>query len=134
MATETGNGRGAPEYPFGLSSRQLFVFVVIIGLIGPGLLVTVLESANLSTLANVVWITGYGTTIFVVWYIWVRPIDFTGSRPQGVSPAGSGDAEENPQDPAESRDPAAGTESGEPETETTSVDRYDGKAKPSDEE
>ena len=129
-----GNDRGTPEYPFGLSSRQLFVFVVIIGLIGPGLLVTVLESANLSTLANVVWITGYGTTIFVVWYIWVRPIDFTGSRPQGVPQTGSEDADESAQDTAESRDSAAGTEAGEPAPETTSVDRDDGEANPSDEE
>jgi len=79
---ESSDGDATPsQYPFGLSSRQLFVFVVIIGLLGPGLVVYTLEQGNYSGLADFVWIVGYGTTVFVVWYIWIRPLDF-------VSPAG----------------------------------------------
>ena len=70
---------------FGLSSPQFAVLVVLVGLIGPGLLVYTLEQANLSTVADLVWIVGYGTTIFVVWFIWLRPLDFSGSSTQNTS-------------------------------------------------
>ena len=70
------------KYPFGLSSRALFIFIVIVGLITPGLLVYLLEQANLSVLADLMWVLGYGTTVFVVWYIWIRPLDLSGSSGQ----------------------------------------------------
>jgi hypothetical protein len=73
------------QYLFGLSSPQFAVLVVLVGLIGPGLLVYTLEQANLSTVADLVWIVGYGTTIFVVWFIWLRPLDFSGSSTQNTS-------------------------------------------------
>jgi len=73
------------QYPFGLSSPQFAVLVVLVGLIGPGLLVYTLEQANLSGVADLVWIVGYGTTIFVVWFIWLRPLDFSGSSAQDIS-------------------------------------------------
>lgn len=67
------------QYPFGLSSYQLFFFVVLVGLITPGLVVYFLETANLSGVADLVWIVGYGTTIFVLWFMWIRPLDLIGS-------------------------------------------------------
>jgi hypothetical protein len=73
------------KYPFGLSSPQFAVLVVLVGLIGPGLLVYTLEQANLSAVADLVWIVGYGTTVFVVWFIWLRPLDFAGSSVQDTS-------------------------------------------------
>ena len=73
------------NYPFGLSSRQLFAFVVLVGLIGPGLAVYTLEQANLSAIADLVWIVGYGTTVLVVWYIWLRPLNLIGSSAQDTS-------------------------------------------------
>ncbi|MFC7130606.1 hypothetical protein [Haloferax chudinovii] len=73
------------RYPFGLSSPQFAVLLVLVGLIGPGLLVSTLEQANLSTVADLVWIVGYGTTIFVVWFIWFRPLDLVGPSAQDTS-------------------------------------------------
>ena len=70
------------QYAFGLSSRQLFVLVVIVGLIGPGLVVNLLERANLELLADIVWVIGYGTTVFVLWFIWIRPLNLVG--PSGL--------------------------------------------------
>lgn len=70
------------KYPFGLSSNVLFILVVLMGLIMPGLLVTLLERTNLSVLADIVWVFGYGTTIFAVWYIWIRPLDLVGPSEQ----------------------------------------------------
>lgn len=93
MSSASGPDDDTRHYPFGLSSRQLFVFVVLVGLIGPGLVVAMLEQANLSTLATFVWITGYGTTVFVVWYIWLRPIDLVGAGSQEVSRTDSDDTD-----------------------------------------
>lgn len=70
------------KYPFGLSSTVLFILVVLVGLLMPGLLVTLLERTNLSALADIVWVFGYGTTIFAVWYIWIRPLDLVGPSEQ----------------------------------------------------
>ncbi|MXR43099.1 hypothetical protein GRX01_17355 [Halobaculum sp. WSA2] len=78
-------GSNGQKYPFGLSSRLLFVVVVVVGIIGPGLAVYALDNAGLRLLSDIVWLTGYGTTIFVVWYIWLRPLDFTGSSGIDVS-------------------------------------------------
>jgi hypothetical protein len=100
------------RYPFGLSSPQFAVLVVLVGLIGPGLLVYTFEQANLSAVADLVWIVGYGTTVFVVWFIWLRPLDFVGSSTQDTSlTEGSeqsdtateeGDSESEPSDSTES--------------------------------
>jgi hypothetical protein len=76
------------KYPFGLSSPQFAVLLVLVGIIGPGFLVYSLEQANLSTAADFVWIAGYGTTIFVVWFIWLRPLDPVGSSAQDTSLTG----------------------------------------------
>ena len=75
------DGDAGPEswpYPFGLSSRATFVLIVLVGLIGTGLVVSLFESADQSLLGDLVWILGYGTTVFVVWYIWIRPLDIVG--------------------------------------------------------
>lgn len=69
-------------YLFRLSSRQLFILV---GLICSGLLAYALEEANLSVVVDFVWIIGYVTTIFVVWFIWIRPLDLVGSSGQDTS-------------------------------------------------
>jgi len=110
------------RYPFGLSSPQFAVLVVLVGLIGPGLLVYTLEQANLSAVADLVWVVGYGTTIFVVWFIWLRPLDLVGSSAQATSlteeseqsdtAPEEGDSETEPSDRTESsaEDSALATE------------------------
>jgi hypothetical protein len=93
MSAETGpadDGSTAADdrqYPLGLSSRQFAIVVVLVGLIGPGLLVFVLEQANLARAADIVWVVGYGTAILVVWYIWLRPIELVGYEPSRDDPA-----------------------------------------------
>ena len=74
------------NYPFGLSSRALFIFIVIVGIITPGVLIYLLAQANMPVLADLVWILGFGTTVFVAWYIWLRPLDLVGSSGQELAP------------------------------------------------
>lgn len=83
----------ASRYPFGLSSKPFFVLVVVVGLIGPGLLVYILEQANLSGAADLVWFVGYGTTVFVVWFLWLRPVNFTGPTAQDLPSESKTEAE-----------------------------------------
>jgi hypothetical protein len=91
MSAENGTNTPSPaesdrrKYPFGLSSVQFAVLVVLGGLIGPGLLVYAFEQANRSAVADLVWIVGYGTTIVVVWFFWLRPVDLGSSAGQDTS-------------------------------------------------
>lgn len=57
-------------------SRLRFVIVLLAGILGTGFLNFVLSRQGASQLADITWIIGYGTTVFVLWYGWVRPIDF----------------------------------------------------------
>ena len=106
------------RYPFGLSSRLSFLVVITIGLIGPGLGVSVLEEANLALAADIVWIVGYGTTIFVVWYVWIRPLKIVGTDAQDWSERN--EAEEDEQDEVEeSERQASNTDQPRPEPSQT---------------
>ena len=92
MGTEHDTNADTPtevdqrEYPFGLSSWQLVVLVVLVGFIGPGFLVYALEEVNLPVVADIVWLVGYGTSVLVVWFVWIRPLDLVGSSGQDTSP------------------------------------------------
>lgn len=111
------------QYPFGLSSPQFAVLVVLVGLIGPGLLVYTLEQANLSGVADLVWIVGYGTTVFVVWFIWLRPLDFAGSSAQDTSLSEESERSEPKSEGADGESTSSdSTESTEQDSMVTSED------------
>ena len=81
------------QFPLGFSSRVFFVIVVVGTIIIPGLLVGLLETAGFSLLGNFVWILGYGTGIFIVWYLWLRPLDLKGAVEQDPRQASKSDTE-----------------------------------------
>lgn len=68
-----------------LSSRQTFVAVLVTGLVGTGLLVRLLNELGYFTAGVVIWIIGYGGTVLILWYGWIRPLDLTGPTGQGRS-------------------------------------------------
>lgn len=59
--------------------RTVLVAVAIaaIGIVMTGVVVNILNRVGPAGSADVMWIFGYGTTIFVLWYLLVRPIDFS---------------------------------------------------------
>ncbi|MFC7134745.1 MULTISPECIES: hypothetical protein [Salinibaculum] len=61
-----------------LGSRRAFALVVLVGVAGTGIAVRLVNAAGYSLLGSAVWAIGYGTTVFVLWYGWVRPLDLTG--------------------------------------------------------
>ena len=83
-STAVDDASESARYPFGLSSNRFAVLLAVIGIIGPGILVYTLEQANLSWVADIVWIVGYGTTAFVVWFVWLRPLDLVGAAAQDI--------------------------------------------------
>ncbi len=61
-----------------ISSKWAFVFVLLIGIVGPGLLDYLLSASGASQLGGAVWALGYGTMVLVIWYGWIRPLNLTG--------------------------------------------------------
>lgn len=62
-----------------LSNRAAFVLVLVSGIVIPGVLnyyASVILGQQM--LGRVVWTTGYAAMLFVVWYQWLRPLDFRG--------------------------------------------------------
>jgi len=52
--------------------------VLLVGVAGTGIVRRLLGEAGLNDLGAVVWILGYGGTVLVVWYGWIRPLDIGG--------------------------------------------------------
>ena len=59
-------------------NRLTFVAILLGGVVGFGLADYLLSSAGYPTLAGFVWGLGYLATVLVLWYGWVRPLDFEG--------------------------------------------------------
>jgi hypothetical protein len=58
--------------------KLLLLTVVVAGIVLPGLARRFLGEAGYSAVGTVVFILGYATMIFLVWYGWIRPLELTG--------------------------------------------------------
>ncbi len=56
----------------------LLALILAAGVIVPGVLDYLLHQAGQPALGSAVWLAGFGTMVLVVWYGWVRPLDFQG--------------------------------------------------------
>lgn len=61
------------------TGRVTFALVLAIGVIGPGLANYYLARSGYETVGTAVWALGYTTMVLVLWYVWVRPLDISGS-------------------------------------------------------
>lgn len=72
------------------SDRLLLATVLVVGIAGTGVVRRQLGLLGFNDLGRVVFILGYGLTVFAVWYGWIRPLDITGpSADRDVPPSGS---------------------------------------------
>lgn len=62
----------------GVREKVAFVLIIAIGVIGSGVANYALTEVGAPTLGTIVWMFGYAMTVFVLWYIWIRPLDITG--------------------------------------------------------
>jgi len=61
-----------------VSEKVAFGVVLAAGVVLPGLANYFLTSAGYETLGSLAWALGFGTMVFVVWYVWLRPTEITG--------------------------------------------------------
>jgi hypothetical protein len=61
-------------------SRVLFGVVLLVGVAGTGFSVWLANLAGYSTLGSIIWVVGYGTTIFLLWFGWFREMEITGQN------------------------------------------------------
>lgn len=61
-----------------LDERMTFGLVLTAGVVIPGFVVYALTAIGYDTVGTVVWAVGYLAMVLVIWYRWVRPLDFTG--------------------------------------------------------
>lgn len=62
-----------------LSSKAAFVLVLVTGIVVPGVMNYAFSVVlDQQMLGRLVWVLGYTLMIAVIWYGWIRPLDFTG--------------------------------------------------------
>ncbi|WP_225935337.1 hypothetical protein [Halobaculum magnesiiphilum] len=70
--------------------RLLLAAVLVVGIAGTGIVRRQLGLLGFNDLGRLVFIFGYGLTVFAVWYGWIRPLDITGpGTEREVPPSGS---------------------------------------------
>lgn len=74
--TDGTSESGATEQQF-LRTVLVVGAIASVGIVVTGVMVNLLERVGPSGSADIMWILGYGMTIFVLWYLFVRPIDFS---------------------------------------------------------
>jgi hypothetical protein len=56
----------------------LVITLLVVGIGGSGLARGLLHEQGYDTLGSAVFVLGYGTMVFLLWWGWVRPLDITG--------------------------------------------------------
>ncbi|MFB6087403.1 MAG: hypothetical protein ABEJ85_02685 [Haloarculaceae archaeon] len=56
----------------------LVIALLVLGIGGSGLARGLLHERGYDALGSVVFVLGYGTMVFLLWYGWIRPLDITG--------------------------------------------------------
>lgn len=59
-------------------SRLLVIALLVAGIGGSGIARGLLHEQGYEALGSAVFVVGYGTMVFLLWYGWVRPLDITG--------------------------------------------------------
>ena len=68
------------------SSKAKFAIVIVAGIVGPGVLNYVISvPLGAPLLGRLVWILGYTAMVVVIWFYWLRPIDFRGPKGESES-------------------------------------------------
>jgi hypothetical protein len=80
MGDDADADADADEGDGGIFGRDALLLgtVLLVGVAGTGIVRRLLGEAGLNDLGAVVWVLGYGGTVLVVWYGWIRPLDIGG--------------------------------------------------------
>ena len=61
------------------STKVQFAVMLAVTVVVPGLADYALSAAGYDSLGGIVWAVGYGLGIIAIWYVWIRPLDISGS-------------------------------------------------------
>jgi hypothetical protein len=61
------------------AGKVRFGLAMALGVIVPGMLKYVLTQNGYGLLGSAIFYSGYLTAAIVIWYVWVRPLELTGS-------------------------------------------------------
>ncbi|RCU47766.1 hypothetical protein DU504_10920 [Haloplanus salinus] len=56
----------------------LIILLLVLGIGGSGLARGFLAEQGYNVLGSAVFVTGYGSMVFLLWWGWIRPLDITG--------------------------------------------------------
>jgi hypothetical protein len=56
----------------------LIILLLVLGIGGSGLARGLLAEQGYNAIGSAVFVTGYGTMVFLLWWGWLRPLDITG--------------------------------------------------------
>ena len=64
----------------GLLNRDtlLVIALLVVGVGGSGIARALLHERGYDAVGSAVFVLGYGTMVFLLWYGWIRPLDITG--------------------------------------------------------
>ena len=51
--------------------------IAVVGIVVSGLADYLLTTSGYVGLGRIAWVVGFGTTVVVVWYVWLRPMDLS---------------------------------------------------------
>ena len=82
----------------GLLGRDALLLAAVLlgGVAGTGVVRRQLGLLGYDTLGSIVFVLGYGGMVFVIWFVWIRPLDITG--PTGNAGVDAGEPEEGDAD------------------------------------
>jgi hypothetical protein len=58
----------------------LVIALLVVGIGGSGIARGLLHEQGYDALGSAVFVMGYGTMVFLLWYGWIRPLDITGPK------------------------------------------------------
>jgi hypothetical protein len=56
----------------------LIILLLVLGIGGSGIARGLLAERGYGALGSAVFVVGYGTMVFLLWWGWIRPLDITG--------------------------------------------------------
>ncbi|WP_435100075.1 hypothetical protein [Halarchaeum sp. P4] len=59
-------------------SRRTLAVLLVVGILGPGMAHYYVNRAGFPLVADALYVGGYLTAVFLVWYGWLRHVELTG--------------------------------------------------------
>ncbi len=88
---DTDEDQNESEVTLLTRDRLLLAAVLVVGIAGTGILRRQLGVMGFNALGRLVFILGYGGTVLLVWYGWIRPLDISGPQSNATPHAEDGD-------------------------------------------